>query len=96
MITSHIQSEDEWESFKIHFEKVHPGFFTVLKEKHPNLTTNDLKLCAYIRIGLNIKQIAQMTAVLPATIKTNRYLLKKKLQIDEDMSIDDYIASLGQ
>jgi len=37
-----------------------------------------------------------MTAVLPATIKTNRYLLKKKLQIDEDMSIDDYIASLGQ
>ncbi len=96
MITSHIQSEDEWESFKIHFEKVHPGFFNVLKEKYPNLTTNDLKLCAYIRIGLNIKQIAQMTAVLPATIKTNRYLLKKKLQIDEDMSIDDYIASLGQ
>ncbi|MBO8432990.1 MAG: tetratricopeptide repeat protein [Bacteroidetes bacterium] len=96
MITSHIQSEDEWDSFKIHFEKVHPGFFNTLKEKHPNLTTNDLKLCAYIRIGLNIKQIAQMTAVLPATIKTNRYLLKKKLQIDEDMSIDDYIASLGQ
>lgn len=96
LITNHIQSEDEWESFKIHFEKVHPDFFNRLKEAHPNLTTNDLKLCAYIRIGLNIKQIAQMTAVLPATIKTNRYLLKKKLQLEEDCSLDDYIAGIGQ
>lgn len=94
MITGHIQSEDEWESFKIHFEKVHPDFFNKLKKKHAALTTNDLKLCAYIRIGLNIKQISQMTAVLPATIKTNRYLLKKKLNLEESLSLDDYIASV--
>lgn len=94
MITNHIQSEDEWESFKIHFEKVHPDFFNKLRNKHENLTTNDLKLCAYIRIGLNIKQISHMTAVLPATIKTNRYLLRKKLNLEEEIPLDKYISSI--
>lgn len=94
MIMEHIRSEDEWDSFKMHFEKVHPGFFAKLEERHPNLSGNDLKLCAYIRIGLSIKQIAQMTAVLPATIKTNRYLLRKKMRLTEEQSLDHYINSL--
>ncbi|MFV0469953.1 MAG: helix-turn-helix transcriptional regulator, partial [Dysgonomonas sp.] len=76
---------------KLQFEKVHPDFFKKLKDLHTSITDNDLKLCAYIRIGLNAKQIGQMISVLPSTIKTNRYLLKKKLNLDADMSLDDYI-----
>lgn len=94
MITNYIQSEDEWEAFKIHFEKVHPDFFNKLRNRHENLTTNDLKLCAYIRIGLNIKQISHMTSVLPATIKTNRYLLRRKMNLDENTPLDKYISSI--
>lgn len=91
LITDNLQSENEWETFKLHFEKVHPDFFKKLKDLHTSITDNDLKLCAYIRIGLNAKQIGQMISVLPSTIKTNRYLLKKKLNLDADMSLDDYI-----
>ncbi|MCM1169018.1 MAG: hypothetical protein NC324_03680 [Bacteroides sp.] len=94
MITEHIRSEDEWESFKIHFESVHPDFFGKLKAQYPELTPNDLKLCAYIKIGLSIKQIAQMTAVLPATVKTNRYLLRKKFHLSEEQSLDSFIFNV--
>lgn len=93
-ITEHMKSEDEWTSFKIHFESVHPQFFDKLKSKYPELSPNDLKLCAYIKIGLSIKQIAQMTAVLPATVKTNRYLLRKKFHLSEEQSLDSFIFNV--
>lgn len=94
MVSNHINSENEWEAFKIHFEKVHPNFFQKLKGMHPNLTSNDLKLCSYIRINLSIKQMAEMTAVLPDTIKTSRYRLKNKLRLEDSQNLDEYIASV--
>ena len=93
-INETIRTDNDWESFKLHFDKVHPQFFQKLKQYHPELSQNDLKLCAYIRIGLNAKQIGQMINVLPNTVKSNRYLLKKKLEIDSDISLDEYIAHM--
>ncbi|HPD94780.1 MAG: hypothetical protein H6537_10600 [Bacteroidales bacterium] len=94
LITDNLRTENEWESFKLHFEKVHPNFFHNLKERFPNLSENELRLCAYIRIGMSSKQISQMISVLPATIKTNRYLLRKKFQLDTKDSLDDFIRSI--
>ncbi len=94
MISSNLQSENEWESFKIHFEKVHPDFFSKLKERYPELSENELKLCAYIRIGMTPKQISQMISVLPNTIKTNRYLVRKKMKLQTKDSLDEHIRSI--
>lgn len=91
LILDNLHAEEEWETFKLHFEKVHPNFFINLKREYPELTENDLKLCAYLRIGLSPKQISQILSVLPATIKTNRYLLRKKFNLDKDYSLDDFI-----
>lgn len=94
LITDNLRSENEWESFKLHFEKVHPNFFYKLKNLFPNLSENELRLCAYIRLGMSSKQISQMISVLPATIKTNRYLLRKKFGLKPEDSLDDYIREM--
>ncbi|MGE0079633.1 MAG: tetratricopeptide repeat protein [Bacteroidales bacterium] len=94
LITDNLRSENEWESFKLHFEKVHPDFFFKLKNLCHNLSENELRLCAYIRIGMTSKQISQMISVLPATINTNRYLLRKKFELSQEASLDDYIREL--
>lgn len=94
LITDNLRSENEWESFKLHFDKVHPDFFYKLKNLSPNLSENELRLCAYIRIGMTSKQIGQMISVLPATINTNRYLLRKKFGLKPEVSLDDYIREI--
>lgn len=94
LIVDNLRSENEWESFKLHFEKVHPNFFLNLKLQFPNLTENELRLCAYIRIGMTAKQIGQMISVLPATIKTNRYLLRKKFELNAKDSLDNFIREM--
>lgn len=94
LITDNLTIDEEWNEFKIHFEKVHPLFFSKLKQLSKELTGNDLRLCAYIKIGIRAKEIAQILSVSPDSIKMNRYRLKKKLNVPENCSIDDFIREL--
>lgn len=93
-IKSHLDTEDEWSYFKLHFEEVHPNFFCKLQEMHPALSENDLRLCAYVRIGMSTKQTAQMLSVLPETINTSRYRIRKKLHLAQDESLENYLRSI--
>lgn len=93
-IVSSLKDDESWDSFKLHFEKVHPQFFSVLKSKYPKLTDNELRLCAYIRIGLSNKQIAQMLLVQSKAVLQARYRLKKRMGLPEDVSVGDFLATL--
>ena len=49
----YISMDKEWENFTKHFDKVHSDFVVSLKEKHPTITGNEVKLCAYLRMNLS-------------------------------------------
>ena len=85
---------DYWQQFVGHFTQVNPHFFENLKQKFPDLTPNETKLCAYIRIGMSSKQIAQMLNLSPESVNKNRYRLRKKLGLDKDEALEASIASL--
>lgn len=85
---------DYWEQFVGHFVQVAPHFFDQLKQRFPDLTPNEIKLCAYIRIGMSSKQIAQMLNLSPESVNKNRYRLRKKLGLEKDTALDEIIAGL--
>lgn len=90
-IKKHLQTDDEWEYFKLHFESVYPEYFINLKKQYPLLTENDLRLCAYIRIGMSNKQIARMLSVQPDSIKISRYRIRKKFSLQQKDSLEDFL-----
>lgn len=94
VIGDSLRNDDEWERFKLHFDSVHPNFFVKLKEASGELTENDLRLCAYIRIGMRAKQIAEMLSVSPDSVNSNRYRLRKKLGLQRGESLDDFIRKV--
>lgn len=94
VIGDSLRNDDEWQRFKLHFDSVHPEFFIKLKAKCSELTENDLRLCAYIRIGMRAKQIAEMLSVSPDSVNSNRYRLRKKLEISKGESLDDFIRNI--
>ncbi len=94
LINNNIGLTDDWEKFKLHFEKVHPRFFANLSNKFSNLTQNELKHCAYLRIKLSGKEIARMLNVAPKSMQVARYRLKKKLALGADDDLYDFIASV--
>ncbi|OJJ23406.1 hypothetical protein BKI52_03335 [marine bacterium AO1-C] len=94
LIKDSLSFEDEWKNFVTHFEKVHPSFFSTLKNLCPQLTTEDLKHCAYIRIYLSNKEIAQLLNITPKSVITHHHRIKKKMALSDDVKFADYIRSL--
>ena len=94
IIQDNLKVDDEWKNFKMHFDKVHPDFFEKLKKICNDLTEENLKMCAYIKMRMTNKQIARLLQVVPKTVITARYRLKKKINLDETVDLDDFIAKM--
>jgi DNA-binding CsgD family transcriptional regulator len=87
--------DEQWEQFAIHFDTVHSDFLSAIKTKHPNLTANELKLCAYLRMNLNTKQIAQLMNISVRGVEISRYRLRKKLGIPTETNLFDFLLEVS-
>lgn len=82
-----------WDQFAIHFNKVHEDFLLHMKSRYPNLTASDLKLCAYLRLNLSSKDIAQVMNITIKSVELSRYRLRKKLQVPTGVSLFDFLLN---
>ncbi len=90
-IDYNINLDKDWDTFKMHFEKVHQGFFTRLKDLYTNLSVDELKLCAYLRINLSSKEIAQILNITPIAINKRRNRLRKKINLSPIDDLFDFM-----
>lgn len=95
VISRQLSADDDWRYFQLRFEKVHPGFFDIMRQRYPSLSRTDLRLCAYIRVGMTAKEIAQVLSVKPDTVNTSRYRIRKKMNLPPDASLEAIIASIS-
>lgn len=65
--------------FYSNFEKIYPNFSQSLKKTNPNISVNELKLCALIRLNLSSKEIGQFLNITQDSVNKARYRLRKKL-----------------
>lgn len=89
-----LNVEKDWELFKMYFEQVNKDFFTKLLKKVPSLSSNDLRLSALIRLNMNIKEAASVFNVEPASVKSARYRLRKKLELDQEDDLYEYMREV--
>ncbi len=87
--------DNEWDNFAIHFDKTHSDFVTKVKEKHPDITANELKLCVYLRMNLSTKEIAQFLNISVRGVEISRYRLRKKLALPSEVSLFDYLIGFN-
>jgi len=88
------KKDKDWENFAQHFDKVNSDFVGRLKEKHATISPNELKLCAYLRMNLSTKEIAQLMNISIRGVEISRYRLRKKLGIATEVSLFDYFIGL--
>ncbi len=89
-----ILTDEDWNDFKLYFEKGFPGFMTKLKQKHKDLSQAELRLILLIKLDLASNQTATMLGISVDSVKKARYRLKKKLEIEEATELNDYINSI--
>ncbi|MEO6759280.1 MAG: triple tyrosine motif-containing protein [Saprospiraceae bacterium] len=81
------QLDADWEHFAIHFDSVHGDFLKRLRERYPQTSPNDLRLCAYLRMNLSTKEIANLLNISVRGVEGSRYRLRKKLGLPGDANL---------
>jgi len=87
-------SEDNWTEFEIRFQEVHIDFYNRLSKKHPDLTPNELRLCAFLRLNMTTKEIADITYQSLESLRTARYRLRKKLGMEREDNLVAFLTKL--
>lgn len=83
-----------WDQFASHFDELNDGFLHRLKTKHPKLSRNDLKVCAYLRLNFSSKQIAQLQSISVRGVEIHRYRLRRKMDMETERSLNDYLSQI--
>ncbi|MCX6245153.1 MAG: response regulator [Bacteroidetes bacterium] len=91
-IDENVKFENDWYRIKAHFEKIHPGFFDRLREQFPQLTPNDHKLCALLRMNLSTKEISQILKITAPSTEISRIRLRKKLVLPKNVNLVQFIC----
>ena len=93
-INKNINNDDDWNFFEEAFNNADQDFLKKIKDIHPKLTPNDLRLCAYLRLNLSSKEIASLLNISSKSVEIKRYRLRKRMNLEHGTNLISYILSV--
>jgi len=90
-IEKNIAEDDDWEHFAIHFDQVHGDFTKRIQTDFKDLTPQEMKLSAYLRMNLSTKEIAHLLNISVRGVEIARYRLRKKLNLERSENLQEFI-----
>lgn len=90
-IDRNLAEDEGWAQFTKHFDQVHGDFLSNIKKAHPTLTPQEIKLCAYLRMNMSSKEIANLLNISVRGVEISRYRLRKKLDINRETNLVDFM-----
>ena len=94
IIDRNLNNTDDWNVFEEAFNNADKDFLKKIKSIHPSLTSNDLRLCAYLRLNLSSKEIAPLLNISSRSVEVKRYRLRKKMDLPHEAGLTDYILEI--
>ena len=89
-----IESElddDNWDDFELRFDQAHNDFIKKLKVDFPDLTSKDLKICAYLKMNLSSKEIANLLNMTVRGVENARYRVRKRMHLDPNVNLTEWL-----
>jgi hypothetical protein len=83
-----------WKDFEKHFNETHPGFYRNLTKEFHSLTANEIRLCAFLKLNLNTKEIAMITLRSAHSIEAMRSRIRQKLKLGRKDSLPCILSQL--
>jgi hypothetical protein len=90
-----MEREKNWAEFEVRFTHVHEEFYKKLNSRFPDLSPNEKKLCAFLKLNMSTKDIAAITHQSVHSINVARTRMRKKLGIDQtEENLVNFLSSL--
>jgi hypothetical protein len=92
---SQTGNDHVWEDFEMRFQHVHTGFYDKLLQVCPDLTVNERRLCAFLRLDMTTKEISGITGQSVKAISQARIRLRHKLNLTHsETELFEYLAGI--
>lgn len=88
-----IFTQEDWVKFKLLFDNVFPGLYSKLIKQFPQLTAGEQRLFLLTKLEIESREIANMLAISPESIRKARYRLKKKLNLEEGETFESLVKN---
>lgn len=89
-----LRVDEDWKEFELYFNDLYSGFYDKLKNDYPELTNNELRVCSLARLRLSLKEMAQILFLSVDSVKSARYRIRKKLNLDTNEDLSDFLNRL--
>lgn len=86
-----ILTDDDWLHFRDKFELLFPDFLTDLKDANFQFTKSEIRFLILKKLGLETKEIANMTGVSNDSVLKTQYRLRKKLSLDKNIDVIHFL-----
>ncbi len=93
-LRNHLKKDSEWDDFFTHFEETNYGFLSSLKEKHAELTSNDIRFLSYVYMNLSTKEISSLLNITVEACRKRKERIIKKMNLEEDINLYDYLSMI--
>lgn len=93
-IEKYKRDNGTWKTFELYFNGIFDGFFDRLRARYPNLTNNDLKICAYVKLGMSTKEIASLMNIELSSAESARYRLRKNMGLAQTDSLTEIVSKI--
>ena len=93
-ISNQLKQGYHHDLFKAHFEEVHPLFYKKLLSENKDLTSNDLKLASFIKMGFNNSEISFFLGISMAGVKKAIQRIKVRLNLGPKESLRQFVFNI--
>lgn len=85
-------TKETWKEFELRFQNVHTNFYKNLSQKYPDLTANELRVCAFLKLNMSTKDIAAITYQTTNSITVARWRLRQKFGMEKDENLVSFLT----
>lgn len=89
--TDSIDTEAVRSACKATFDAMYPAFSEKLLQIAPDMNETELRLCIFLALGQNTKDMALLTRRSVRTIETSIYHIRKKLAVPTEEKTSDFL-----
>ena len=95
-IDQELSDEDYWNKFAYHFDQVHGNYLKKLSNNNIRLSPREIKLAAFLRMNMSSKEISKFLNITTRGVELARYRLRKKLKLNRDQNLVEYLIDLDK
>lgn len=90
-IDTALKLQEDWKQFEYHFDRVHGDFLSRLTNEFLDLTPGEQKLCAFLRLKMDTKEVANLMNISLRGVEVARYRLRKKLGLSKLQNLSKFV-----